>query len=252
MWAIWSSSTSSAASMPSSKNVIQETGQEKSHWLLGTTSQSWSCWSLLLFFTLLQSKIHVPLLSTPNMDNCRLLSSSSCYGHSASTDVVGTIQERKPLQTLEQEQEWVLSPSWLWRTGGRSPPHPVFLLWLGLHQRETCEIHPGLLHNSAPVLNDLVTSLCKPQNPNFIQFLLDCSCLPEVILAAQEHGDGELAHLFRISRTWVYSLHRTRLKKLGRWNFLWSGFLSEKFRLVLLTDKSPSIVQLKPKTTIAD
>ena len=143
MWAIWSSSTSS-------KNVIQETGQEKSDWLLGTTSQSWSCWSSLLFFTLLQSKIHVPLLSTPNMDNCRLLSSSSCYGHSASTDVVGTIQERKPLQTLEQEQEWVLSPSWLWRTGGRSPPHPVFLLWLGLHQRETCEIHPGLLHQLCP------------------------------------------------------------------------------------------------------
>ena len=74
--------------------------------------------------------------------------------------------------------------------------------------------------NSAPVLNDLVTSLCKPQNPNFIQFLLDCSCLPEVISAAQVYGDGVLAHLFRISRTWVYSLHRTRLKKLGRWNFL--------------------------------
>ena len=105
--------------------------------------------------------------------------------------------------------------------------------------------------NSAPVLNDIVTSLCKPQNPNFIQFLLDCSCLPEVILAAQEYGDGVLAHLFRISRTWVYSLHRTRLKKLGRWNFLWSGFSSEKFGSNLLANKSPSTVQLKPKTTIA-
>ena len=74
--------------------------------------------------------------------------------------------------------------------------------------------------NSAPVLADLVTSICKPENENFIQFLLDCSTLPEVISAAQRFGDGVLHHLFKISRTWVYSLHRTRMKKLGRWNFV--------------------------------
>ena len=32
--------------------------------------------------------------------------------------------------------------------------------------------------NTAPVITDLATTLCKPENQNFIQFLLNCACLP--------------------------------------------------------------------------
>ena len=73
---------------------------------------------------------------------------------------------------------------------------------------------------SVPAIMDLILTLCIPSNPKFIQFLLDCSCLPEVILAHQQHGKEVLDHLFLITRTWVYTLHKERLKKLGRWNFL--------------------------------
>ena len=52
---------------------------------------------------------------------------------------------------------------------------------------------------------------------NFVQFILDCSVLPVVIHAAQ-HDKTILPLFFKISRTWCYSMHRTRLKLLGRWN----------------------------------
>ena len=69
-----------------------------------------------------------------------------------------------------------------------------------------------------PVIKNLVSSLCDQSSPLFSQFLLDCSSLPSVIKAAQLHGDEIHHHLFHITRTWVYTLHKTRLKLLGRWN----------------------------------
>ena len=50
-----------------------------------------------------------------------------------------------------------------------------------------------------------------------VQFVLDCSIIPTVIRAAQQEP-CTLHLLFKISRTWCYSMHRTRLKLLGRWN----------------------------------
>ena len=52
---------------------------------------------------------------------------------------------------------------------------------------------------------------------NFVQFVLDCSIMPAVIRASQLDKNS-LAILFKICRTWCYSMHRTRLKLLGRWN----------------------------------
>ena len=72
---------------------------------------------------------------------------------------------------------------------------------------------------SVPVIMDLILTLCLPSNPSFVQFLLDCSCLPEVIHATQQHGKEVLEHLFLITRLWVYTLHRERMKLLGRWNY---------------------------------
>ena len=71
-----------------------------------------------------------------------------------------------------------------------------------------------------PPISDIVSTLCIPTNPNFIQFLLDCSVLPQVILATQVYGSDILTHLFHVTRTWVYTLHKSRLKLLGRWNFI--------------------------------
>ena len=71
--------------------------------------------------------------------------------------------------------------------------------------------------NSHPVVASIVRQYCYPDCRLFCQFLLDCSVLPEVIAAVQQHGDEILQHLFNITRIWVYALHRDRLKILGRW-----------------------------------
>ena len=52
----------------------------------------------------------------------------------------------------------------------------------------------------------------------FLSILLDCSIIPEVIASAQNEGSNVLNMLFRLTRTWVYSLHKERMKLLGRWN----------------------------------
>ena len=69
-----------------------------------------------------------------------------------------------------------------------------------------------------PVLIPLIKAyLCSSENL-FVQFMLDCSVLPMVISTYQKHGSTIHEDLFHISRTWCRSLHRDRLKLLGRHN----------------------------------
>ena len=49
-----------------------------------------------------------------------------------------------------------------------------------------------------------------------VQFILDCSVLPPVITAAQQ-DKTILGSFFKVTRTWCYTMHRTRLKLLNRW-----------------------------------
>ena len=72
--------------------------------------------------------------------------------------------------------------------------------------------------DSFPAVSDIVKQFCTTTNPNFCQFLLDCSTIPAVISAHQLHGMQLLDHLFHITRTWVYTIHKSRMKILGRWN----------------------------------
>ena len=69
-----------------------------------------------------------------------------------------------------------------------------------------------------PHLSDTLLSLTRPDNELFLQFLLDCSVIPQVIRLAQEHRREVLEYFFKVSRTWCYSLHRERLKILGGWS----------------------------------
>ena len=71
--------------------------------------------------------------------------------------------------------------------------------------------------NSHPIISDIIHTYCNIDCRLFCQFLLDCSVLPDVICAVQSHGQKVLEHLFNITRIWTYSLHRDRLKLLGRW-----------------------------------
>ena len=49
-----------------------------------------------------------------------------------------------------------------------------------------------------------------------MQFLLDCSVLPLVIAAKQAFGNVIIEKLFKLTRTWCFSLHKSRLELLGR------------------------------------
>ena len=69
-----------------------------------------------------------------------------------------------------------------------------------------------------PTLSTLLLNLCSKTNKNFCNFLLDCSTLPEIISASQIHGSIVHEHFYNVTRTWIFVLHRDRLKKLGRWN----------------------------------
>ena len=67
------------------------------------------------------------------------------------------------------------------------------------------------------LLSRTILELTKPCNPLFLQFLIDCSVIPQVITLCTDHGQVALHHMFKVSCTWCYSLHRERLKILGRW-----------------------------------
>ena len=49
------------------------------------------------------------------------------------------------------------------------------------------------------------------------QMLLDCTPIPAVISAKQIEGPSILHQLFRFSRSWCYTMHKNRLKLVGRW-----------------------------------
>ena len=69
-------------------------------------------------------------------------------------------------------------------------------------------------------IKDVLQQLTDSNHPEHIQFLIDCSGLPVVISLSQKLGVEVLFHLFHISRTWCYSLHRERLKSLGKCSFV--------------------------------
>ena len=66
---------------------------------------------------------------------------------------------------------------------------------------------------------DTLTSCCDIKSSDFVQFLLDCSVLPRVITLFQAyHGVLDILSLFfEVTRTWIYTIHRERLKRLNRW-----------------------------------
>ena len=81
--------------------------------------------------------------------------------------------------------------------------HKLVSMWLST---EVSEVYHLVLH--------AFTS----KKSYLLQFILDCSILPEVIQSKQKHGDIILNELFRLTRTWCFNVHRARMKMLGRWS----------------------------------
>ena len=75
------------------------------------------------------------------------------------------------------------------------------------------------LSSPNPVVIKLVTEAFSEEIEYLLQFIIDCSVLPHVINAVQAQGPEILDDLFYLTRTWCYSIHRYRMKMLGRWIF---------------------------------
>ena len=67
--------------------------------------------------------------------------------------------------------------------------------------------------------NRVINIVFSTSTHNIMQFLLDCSVMPDIISAVQCFGRSILSDLFYLGRSWCFSLHRERMKRLGRWNF---------------------------------
>ena len=97
-------------------------------------------------------------------------------------------------------------------------PHILSTCNALLPAREKLQRFSSSYSEKHPLVKDIVQTFCQPSHPQFCQFILDCSVLPQVILAHQLHGKEILEQLFQLSRTWIYTLHKQRMKMLGRWN----------------------------------
>ena len=70
------------------------------------------------------------------------------------------------------------------------------------------------------IVRNLVLEALSNTSEYLLQFILDCSALPSVIIASQSQGKDILDSLFHLTRTWCFVLHRQRMRLLGRWNFV--------------------------------
>ena len=87
------------------------------------------------------------------------------------------------------------------------------------HSRRTLVSHFREYSRRQPNLAEIINSfLTSPDRDYCVQFLLDCSTIPSVILLRQAEGLHAVGQLFYLTRTWCYTLHRDRLRQLGRWN----------------------------------
>ena len=62
-----------------------------------------------------------------------------------------------------------------------------------------------------PAISSVVNKYAKTDSPLFVQYVLDCSCLPEVVSLCQTHGQYVLELLFKITRTFCHGIHKARL-----------------------------------------
>ena len=70
-----------------------------------------------------------------------------------------------------------------------------------------------------PLLFPIIRKYTAEVNPESqLQFLLDCTVLPEVISLKQQYGMSVFDSLLYLTRTFCFSLHKSRLKLLGKWN----------------------------------
>ena len=65
----------------------------------------------------------------------------------------------------------------------------------------------------------LKNALNNQTSDKVMQFLLDCSSLPTVIHLRQAKATNVIDRIFYVTRSWCYSIHRSRMNKLGLFHY---------------------------------
>ena len=91
------------------------------------------------------------------------------------------------------------------------------LLWCPAYHNLRERLMKLWLSNPYPHIKNIIITTLNGSSHNLMQFLLDPSTHPQIILLAQNLGDEPLRIAFYLTRTWCFSIHRERAKILGRW-----------------------------------
>ena len=76
---------------------------------------------------------------------------------------------------------------------------------------------PGLSTSDNPVLFPVVQHYSVGDNCEFLAFLVDPTTQPTVISLTQTHGSIIIEKLCYMTRTWLFMMHKQRLKLLNLW-----------------------------------
>ena len=82
----------------------------------------------------------------------------------------------------------------------------VFSLWTD-HMQEKPDLMSIIMKYTA-----------NSESSLFVQFLLDCTVLSDVRALKKQLGDWVHDSLLYLTRTFCFSVHKSRLKLLGKWN----------------------------------
>ena len=69
-----------------------------------------------------------------------------------------------------------------------------------------------------PLLFPVINHYSLGDQDEFLGFLLDPTTLPPIITLSQRHGSIIIEQLCYLIRTWLYYMHKERLKLMNLWN----------------------------------
>ena len=125
--------------------------------------------------------------------------------------------ERTRHWTLDNREGYCSYPACTQMEVVESPEH--ILLSCQAYHSARLQLITAALRTRNPQTHALFLSHLFSSRVKMMQFLLDPSGIPEVISCVQTNGDDIFNDILYIGRTWCYSLHRERSKRLGKWNF---------------------------------
>ena len=73
------------------------------------------------------------------------------------------------------------------------------------------------------LIGNIIEKVFTNQTPeHIVQFLLDCTSFPDIILLEQSGNIALVERIFHVGRTWCYTMHRSRMNKLCLFQFRWA------------------------------